>query len=565
MKKSTVWQSAVSAIVIVLAVLITLNIPHPDWITGLLFWQPAGQREIAWHLGADLGDTHRITLVPDVSEGQVPPNTAQMQAALNVVQSRARSLSAGGSAVQLQGNAIVAQVPSMEDPTVVTQALQTPGLVEFIVAGGQYLTPGEIVETKSNTSPETEPLPSATPTPTATLTPTAEITTTTTTTPTPEATPTPTAGITATATATVTATEPATTTTTTTTTPTPETTPTPTAGITATATVTATEPATTTTPEATPTQEVITTETLETAYATILDNNDLEYIELGPPDYGYYTIRFNLKPEAQTILVGHGVINPDVYICITLDKRVLTCALPNQLLGIDQSGASNPGPVKIPIWTEGGLERTVAALLHSGALPVQLRVEKVERAGSTLGEQVAKQIGTASIIALSAALVFLLVQHRLLGLLADLALLAFGLLSLALCKIIPVPITLANVVGLAAASLSTLGGLLSIAERLRRQARAGFSLPKAVEASFSGAWPSIRNTHFVLLLFAITAWVIGAIVDAQTIYWLGVSLVASALAGLFVTMVFCRSLIRLILSSEAVQTWLNERRWLLDI
>jgi protein-export membrane protein SecD len=519
MKKSTIWQSVVSTIVIILAVLIVLNIPHPNWITGLLFWQPVGQREIAWHYGADLGSTHRITLVPDVSEDQEPPSAAQMQAALNVVQSRVRSLSSAESVVQQQGQSIIAQVPSGEDSAVIAQALQAPGLVEFIIAGNQYLTPGDIVETSLD-----KPLPSATPTPTATLPPTVEITATATTT----------------ATATVTPTE-----STTATTPTPEAAP--------------------PTSKAGPTQEITTTETPELVYATILNNDALEYIELGPPTSGYYTIKFSLKLEAQNTFMGYNITNPDLYICITLDKRVLACTLPNQFLGIDQSGASTSGPIVFPILTEEGVEQATSALLQSGALPVQLRVEKVERAGSTLGEQVAKQVGTASIIALAAALVFLLAHNRLLGLLADLALIVFGLLSLALCKIIPMPITLANVVGLAAAGLSTLGGVLVIAERLRKQVRAGYSLPKAVEVSFSGAWSSIRNPHLALLLFAITAWVAGAAIDDPTSYWLGVSLVAGTLSSLFATMVFCRSLTKLIFGIEAIQAWLNERKWLLDV
>jgi len=464
MKKSTIWQSVASAIVIILAVLIVLNIPHPNWITGLLFWQPLGQREIAWRYGADLGNTHRITLVPDVSEGQEPPSTAQMQAALNVVQSRVRSLSSAESVVQQQGQSIVAQMPYLEDPTAVTQTLQSPGLIEFI-SSDQYLDTDVIVKT------------------TTTLEGTSETT---------------------------------------------------------------------------PSQEITTTKDLETTYFTLVDNNGLGYTKLQPPRRGYYSIASSLKPEAQSFLSLYNSASPNGYICVTLDKRVLICLLSSQLSWADS------GAVQIPIIIDAGQAPSVSALLQSGMLPVQLRVEKIERAGPTLGEQIVRQIGIASIIALAAALVFLLAHHRLLGLLAALALIVFGLLSLALCKVIPVPITLANIIGLAAASLSALGGLLSIAERLRKQVRADQPLLKAIESSFSGAWLSIRNTHLALLLIAITAWVVGLAIDAQTIYWLGVSLVAGTLSSLFATMVFCRPLARLIFGIEAVQAWLNERKWLLD-
>ncbi|MFL7793849.1 MAG: hypothetical protein AB8I69_17020 [Anaerolineae bacterium] len=463
MKKSTVWQSIVSAIII-LVVLITLDIPHPDWITGLLFWQTQWQREIAWHLGIDLGETYRITLVPDSSKNQKRPDTAQMQETLAIIDHRARNLSTAEPVVQLQGNFIVAQVPYLENLATMTQTLQAPGLIEFI-ASSQELAPNEVVKTTTTLGAS----------------------------------------------------------------------------------------------ETTPSQEITTTQDLETVYSTLVNNNGLEHTKLQPPRRGYYSIASSFKPEAQSFLSLYNSANPSGYICVTLDKRVLSCFLSSDLSWTDS------GAVQVPILIDVEQAPSISALVQSGILPVQLRVEKIERAGPTLGEQTVRQIGIASIIALAAALVFLLVHYRLPGLLTDLAFLVFGLLSLALCKILPLPITLANVIGLAAVSLSTLGGLLSIAERLRKQIRAGQPLPKAIEFSFSNAWPSIRNTHLVLLLFAVIAWVVGTLVVAQTIRWLGISLVAGTLASLFATMVFSRSLMSLIFGIDAVQAWVNERKWLLDI
>jgi preprotein translocase subunit SecD len=198
-------------------------------------------------------------------------------------------------------------------------------------------------------------------------------------------------------------------------------------------------------------------------------------------------------------------------------------------------------------------------------LPVQLQVARVELAGPTLGEKTIQQLGTATIIALAVTFAFLLVHYRLPGLLAVLTLLVFALLSLALCKILPLPITLSTIVSLGATSLTALGALLSIAERLRNRARAGQALSRAAEASFSTAWPSIRNTHLALGLLAIAAWVVGAIVATQTIRWLGISLVVGTLASLFATMVFGRTLIRLIVDIDAVQGWLSEQKWPLGI
>jgi protein-export membrane protein SecD len=466
MRKSTIWQSIVSVLVMILAVLIVLNIKHPDWAKNLLVWQPEGQREIAWHYGVDIADNQRILLAPDMPEGE-KPDAAQMQAALGVVRSRAKSLSLTKPVVELlEDDRIAVQVPNPQDLAVVTQTLQAPGLIEFIDAGTQYPAT-QIVETTLS-----EPQPPVTPT----------------------------------------------------------------AGITPTQTVT------------------------PTVYETLMTNNDLEYIELQPPSQGYYSAKFRFNPSGQEALLGFNQNHPGDYICITLDKRVLTCALSSQLMKTDLAGNA-----EYPIIIEEGAAQATSALFRSGMLPASLRVNATEPAAPTLGEKTVQQLGIAAIIALAIALVFVLVLYRLPGLLAVLALVVFTLLSLALCRIMPLPITLTTIAGLGATSLTTLGALLSAAERLRQRVRADWTLPRAVEASFSNAWPSILNTHLALGLLGIATWIVAAIVAAQTIRWLGLSLITGTLVSLFATMVFDRTLTRLIAGIGAVQAWVGEQEWTLGI
>jgi preprotein translocase subunit SecD len=463
MKKSTLWQSTVSALVIILAVLAVLNIQHPDWVKGLLFWQPKDQREIAWLYGVDLGDVHRITLIPEERE---KPSAAQMQATLTVIKNRAQSLSLADSVVQLvDDNTIAVQLPSSQDLSIITPTLQAPGLIEFINAGTEYPSTTTVETTLSESQPT-----------------------------------------------------------------------------------------------ASTTEVAATQVTTPTVYETLMTNNDLEHIELRPPSYGYYGAKFRFNLSGDKALLEFNQNHPGNYICITLDKHVLTCALSSQLMETDLGGN-----VEYPVIVEEKGAQATSALFRSGVLPVQLRVERVEPAGPTLGEKTVQRLGTATLIALAAALVFLLVHYRLPGLLAVLTLLVFALLSLALYKIFPLPITLTTIVGLGTMGLTTLGAQLSITERLRSRTRDGQAMSRAVEASLSRSWPSIRNTHLAIGLLAIAIWVIGAIVAAQTIRWLGASMVAGTLASLFATTVFSHPLIRLIFGIQAIQVLVSERKWLLGI
>jgi protein-export membrane protein SecD len=462
MRKSTLWLSIASVIIIVIAILLISNIAYPSWVQSLLFWRPQGQREIAWFYGVDLGETYRMSLVPKEEE---EPSAAQMQAALAVVEIRAESLAMTDPVVQLaDGNTIAVQMPRSQALSTITSTLQAPGLVEFINAGTEYPA-SPVVETTLS-----EPQP----------------------------------------------------------------TPAPTEGITGTQAIT------------------------PTVYETLMTNNDLEHIELRPPRYGYYSVKFKLKPSGTEALLAQNQNHPGAYVCITLDKRILTCALSTQLMNTDVGGN-----VEYPIIIEEQNAESVSALLRSGMLPVPLQVGEAEDAGPTLGEEAIRRLATAAFIGLGAALAFLLVHYRLPGLLAVLPLLVLALISLALCRILPLPVTLATITGLGAMGLTTLGALLSVVERLRSRMQAGQVLTRAIEGSLSDAWPLIRDTHLALGLLAVATWIVGTAIAAQTLHWLGASLVAGALASLFSTIVFGYALIRLIFAIEPIQKLLNERGWLL--
>jgi preprotein translocase subunit SecD len=463
MRKSTTWQSIVSALAIILAVLVILNIQHPDWVKNLLVWQPEAEREIAWRYGVDLGNTHRITLTTE-SE----PNATEMQAAFDIIKSRARSLAVTDPVVELSGNHIFVQAPGSQNLAVLTQTLQAPGLIEFIAAGTEG-PQSRIVETTLDRQPDIESI---------SLTPTEE------------------------------------------------------------------EPI---------------------VYETVMTNADLEYItlQLLQSSYSKYAAKFKFTPSGNKALLDYNQSHPGELLCITLDKLILTCSYSSDIMALMERDAG--GNVNHPIAVQDAEEPAISAVLNSGYLPVRLQVDGIESTEPTLGKETINRVGIAAIIALSVALVFLLVHYRLLGLLTALALVVFTLLSLALYKILPIPITLVTITGLVTTGLATMGALLSVAERLRRRALTAQALPRAVEAAFSNAWPSIRSTHLAFGLLAATIWIVAAIVTTQTINWLGISLIIGTLASLFSTMIFSRALVNLIASIDAIQRLLDERKWLMGI
>ncbi len=94
----------------------------------------------------------------------------------------------------------------------------------------------------------------------------------------------------------------------------------------------------------------------------------------------------------------------------------------------------------------------------------------------------------------------MLIYYRLPGLLADLALILYGLFNLALYKLIPVTLTLPAITGFILSTGMAVDANILVFERMKEELRAGRSLGSAIEAGFSRAWTSIRDSNISTLI-----------------------------------------------------------------
>jgi len=85
--------------------------------------------------------------------------------------------------------------------------------------------------------------------------------------------------------------------------------------------------------------------------------------------------------------------------------------------------------------------------LNAGALPVPVRVVEERTIGATLGaESISKSI-VAGLVGLGMVMLFMIISYKGLGLVADIGLIVFGVITLALYKLIPVVLTLPGIAG----------------------------------------------------------------------------------------------------------------------
>lgn len=175
---------------------------------------------------------------------------------------------------------------------------------------------------------------------------------------------------------------------------------------------------------------------------------------------------------------------------------------------LDQVGISAP-VVQTPITNGQGvitgdftLEETkeLSRLLNAGALPVPIKLIEQRTVEASLGAESVKASVIAGLIGLGAVVLFMIAYYGRLGLVASVALLIYGVVSLAVYKLIPIVLTLPGIAGFILSIGMAVDSNILIFERLKEELRAGRLWRDALEVAFGRAWDSIRDANIATLI-----------------------------------------------------------------
>jgi SecD/SecF fusion protein len=146
--------------------------------------------------------------------------------------------------------------------------------------------------------------------------------------------------------------------------------------------------------------------------------------------------------------------------------------------------------------------RTLADQLSSGAIPIALDRVSTSIVGATLGEQSLRQGLIAGMIGLLVVMLFLILYYRLLGLIASLALVIYGLYFFAIAKLVPIALTLPGIAGLILTIGVAADASVVIFERVREEARAGRPPRTAILNGYKRGLTAIVDANIVTLVTA---------------------------------------------------------------
>ncbi|QZZ22586.1 protein translocase subunit SecD [Leptothermofonsia sichuanensis E412] len=192
---------------------------------------------------------------------------------------------------------------------------------------------------------------------------------------------------------------------------------------------------------------------------------------------------------------------------------------------------------------------TLATQLYGGALPVPVEVVETRTVGATLGQDSIQSSIYAGVGGLVLVLTFMVLYYRLPGVIADISLIIYALLTFAAFNLLGVTLTLPGIAGFILSIGMAVDANVLIFERTREELRAGKTLYRSVEAGFYRAFSSILDSNVTTLIAC------GALAYLGTSFVRGfaVTLSVGVLTSMFTALTCSRTLLLFVLSFSALR------------
>jgi preprotein translocase subunit SecD len=219
-----------------------------------------------------------------------------------------------------------------------------------------------------------------------------------------------------------------------------------------------------------------------------LKSSNLDYSsETGEP-----VVALHFNDEGAEKFKNITTRNVNKQVAIFLDDIPLTAPFVNEPILTGEAVISGDFDVKNA--------KSLAIQLNAGALPAPISIVQQKNIGATLGEQSVANSIQAGSIGLVLVMLFMWLLYGRLGFIANMALVIYGLITLALYKLIPVTLTLPGLAGFILSVGMAVDSNILIFERMKEEERMGKPASIAMELGFGRAWESIKDANVCTLI-----------------------------------------------------------------
>ena len=189
-------------------------------------------------------------------------------------------------------------------------------------------------------------------------------------------------------------------------------------------------------------------------------------------------------------ITSENIGNP---LAIILDNEVISAPIVQEVISGGQAVISGDFTLD--------QAKQLSLQLNAGALPLSINLVEEKTVEAILGTESVNKSIKAGFIGLSMVLLFMILSYGWLGVIADLGLIIFGVITLSLYKLIPVVLTLPGIAGFLLSVGMAVDSNILIFERYKEE-KLRRNPQDALEVSFGRAWDSIRDANIASLVTA---------------------------------------------------------------
>jgi len=256
---------------------------------------------------------------------------------------------------------------------------------------------------------------------------------------------------------------------------------------------------------------------------------------------GQYGISFTLTNEGAQIFGDHTSTHIEQILGIVLDKVVISSP------SIGSAITSGEGEITGSFTSESA--NALAIQLRYGSLPIPFKVVESRVVGPSLGQDSLQKSLLAGLVGIIVVFLFMGMYYRLPGVLANIAIIIYGLIAFAVFKYIPVTLTLAGVAGFLLSTGAALDANILIFERMKEELRAGRTLRNSIDLGWTRAWPSIRDSNLATIITSAILFWFGSTFGATIVKGFALTLALGVGISLFTAIVVTRALLNLVLKT----------------
>jgi preprotein translocase subunit SecD len=232
-------------------------------------------------------------------------------------------------------------------------------------------------------------------------------------------------------------------------------------------------------------------------------------------------------------------------VAIFLDNMPVTVPVVNEAITSGQAVISGN------FTTDSAKELTIQ--LNAGALPVPVSVIEQRSIGPNLGQDSVNKSIIAGVVGLSIVMAFMIANYGKLGLIADVGLIVYGLITLSIYKLVPITLTLPGIAGFILSVGMAVDANILIFERMKEETRSGRPWRQAMELGFGRAWTSIKDANVCTILTALVLLNplnLQFLVTSGMVRGFALTLLIGVLVSLFTGIVVTRALLRVLYKGE---------------